>query len=52
MSLSESQSHDEWWGELTDDRKAQIRRWLSKPEENQDRQIPGQIPLIPTGEEE
>ncbi|MDN6199354.1 hypothetical protein [Corynebacterium flavescens] len=43
--MAHSKSHDEWWAGLADDRKAQIRRWLSgKAEETSP--IPGQLALM------
>jgi len=38
--------------EQTEVRKAQIRRWLSKPEDDGADQVPGQIPFFDVGKEE
>lgn len=41
--MSETED-DAWWRKQTADRKAQIRRWLDKPEATSS--VPGQLELI------
>lgn len=38
--------HDSWWMGLPDERKAQIRNWLSSPYRHEVPVIEGQIPFF------